>query len=317
MLGSDPIYQYDTGLGHTVQGVITLEPVYPDAGGDARWVRRFLKGVVEDPCIGFNYTQAGQENSFTWDGMGRGLEMQFPILDSLRAGGAVRIETLKESASWFKKRYKVTPPTSFSALTDTYGNGNATLWFNSRYYRANILWNKDGIRFRDIHLFDERIKSDYLEERGTSNQCIYTTCPIVDGFLWSTRESYAAARFFHSTEGAEKEIIPEDVEVTSSGARGIRLAFRSSEGEKFAIVLDEKGISIEGPATGWYMKICLPDTGKVSLSATGGKTLGGEMKGIRYGVRCIKGDLASAQGEFVFSPEKGEISIDCSDRTSI
>lgn len=33
MLGSDPIYQYDTGLGHSIQGVITLEPVYGDAGG--------------------------------------------------------------------------------------------------------------------------------------------------------------------------------------------------------------------------------------------------------------------------------------------
>ena len=25
MLGSDPIYQYDTGVGHTIQGVITLD----------------------------------------------------------------------------------------------------------------------------------------------------------------------------------------------------------------------------------------------------------------------------------------------------
>ena len=28
MLGSDPIYQYDTSLGESAQGVITLEPVW-------------------------------------------------------------------------------------------------------------------------------------------------------------------------------------------------------------------------------------------------------------------------------------------------
>lgn len=35
MLGSDPVRQYDQGLGNELQGVITLEPVYPEAGGDS------------------------------------------------------------------------------------------------------------------------------------------------------------------------------------------------------------------------------------------------------------------------------------------
>lgn len=34
MLGSDPIYQYDSGLGGNGQGVITLEPVYNNAGAN-------------------------------------------------------------------------------------------------------------------------------------------------------------------------------------------------------------------------------------------------------------------------------------------
>ena len=213
MLGSDPIYQYDTGLGHSIQGVITLEPVYGDAGGSEKWVRRFFKSIFEDPCIGFNYTQAGQENSFTWAGMGKGLEMQFPILDSLIQTGDIRIETLEESGRWFKKKYPVTPPTSVTALTDTYDNGNRTVWFNSRFYRTNLLWNDRSIRFRDIQLFDERIESDYLKQRGTSNQCVYTTCSILDGFLWSTPDEYAAIRFYTITDGVEKEVTLKNVEV--------------------------------------------------------------------------------------------------------
>lgn len=34
MLGSDPINQYDTGLGYTIQGGTSLEPVYGRSGGD-------------------------------------------------------------------------------------------------------------------------------------------------------------------------------------------------------------------------------------------------------------------------------------------
>lgn len=56
MLGSDPIYQYETEMGDTIQRSITLEPVYGDAGGCEKWVRRFFKSIFEDPCIGFNYT---------------------------------------------------------------------------------------------------------------------------------------------------------------------------------------------------------------------------------------------------------------------
>ena len=122
--------------------------------------------------------------------MEKGLEMQFPILDSLIQTGDIRIETLEESGRWFKKKYPVTPPTSVTALTDTYDNGNRTVWFNSRFYRTNLLWNDRSIRFRDIQLFDERIESDYLKQRGTSNQCVYTTCSILDGFLWMSMQPF-------------------------------------------------------------------------------------------------------------------------------
>ena len=76
MLGSDPIYQYDDGLGQERQGVISLEPVYEKAGMDRRWVDYFLESIVDQPCLAFNYAQAGQENSFTWSNMSKGLEMQ-------------------------------------------------------------------------------------------------------------------------------------------------------------------------------------------------------------------------------------------------
>jgi hypothetical protein len=84
MLGSDPMRQYDNGLGTTRQGVVTLEPVYKFGGGDENWVKWFFKSFTDDTALGFNYTQAGQENSFTWDAMAKGFGIQMPLIAKLR-----------------------------------------------------------------------------------------------------------------------------------------------------------------------------------------------------------------------------------------
>lgn len=80
MLGSDPIYQYDWGMSlddgaKPVQGVVTLEPVYNGAGGGVpEWVDWYMKENYNGKCLSFSYAQAGQENSFGWNGMKAGLE---------------------------------------------------------------------------------------------------------------------------------------------------------------------------------------------------------------------------------------------------
>src|SRR4029079_18837651 len=84
MLGSDPIRQYDLALGAARQSVITLEPVYKFGGGDDKLVNWFFTAFIKDPSLGFNYTQAGQENSFTWDAMSKGFEIQMPLIARLR-----------------------------------------------------------------------------------------------------------------------------------------------------------------------------------------------------------------------------------------
>ncbi|MFV0589991.1 MAG: hypothetical protein ACK5M7_01285 [Draconibacterium sp.] len=84
MLGSDPIHQYDNGLGTSHQGVVSLEPVYAGGGGDSTWVHWYFKHFVEGECLEFAYVQAGQENSFTWGSMKKGFEIQIPLIAQLR-----------------------------------------------------------------------------------------------------------------------------------------------------------------------------------------------------------------------------------------
>lgn len=194
MLGSDPIYQYDSGLGGSVQSVVSLEPVYTEGGGSRAWVEWFFHSMFEEPCLSFAYTQVGQENSFTWDAMKQGLEIQVPILEELQKEKKIRVETLTESGEWFKEQFPVTPPTAVTTLSDNRGNDRKTVWYNSRFYRTNLLWEGSSFRFRDIHLFNEAYASDYLTKAGTSNQCVYTTLPFVDGCMWSTAGQLAGLR---------------------------------------------------------------------------------------------------------------------------
>lgn len=118
MLGSDPIYQYDNCVGGALQGVISLEPVYGDSGGSRQWVEWFFRSMFEEPCLAFAYTQAGQENSFTWGSMEKGLNIQIPLLANRFRKGEIRVETLTRSGEWFRENFPVTPPTAVTALTD-------------------------------------------------------------------------------------------------------------------------------------------------------------------------------------------------------
>lgn len=206
MLGSDPVRQYDTGLEHERQGVITLEPVYPEAGGDSTWIQWFLEELVNRPSMAFAYTQAGQENSFTWPAMAKGLGIQFPLLQKLRDQKKIRVETLAASGKWFKDHFKVTPPTAVTVGKDLPGSDKKTVWFNSRYYRANLLWEKSGLRFRDIHMFDENMESEYETKPVNSNECVFMTLPLVDGYLWSSRDFFAGLRLMGVVDGKPVEL---------------------------------------------------------------------------------------------------------------
>lgn len=314
MLGSDPIYQYDTGLGEEAQGVITLEPAWP-AGRSGKWVRCFFKSIFEDPCIGFNYTQAGQENSFTWAGIRQGLELQFPLLDSLAQAGRIRIETLEESGRWFGQRYRVTPPTAVAMLDDPQGRGNRTLWFDSRFYRANLLWDERHIRFRDIHLFDERIESDYYRQRSTSSQCVFTTCPIVDGFLWSTPQERAAMRLYAVTDGEEREVTIGSVVVAAEDDSLMQLRCTSDDGAAYTITLSERHIGIEGTARRpWRLKLEVAAGKTLPLKVEDGRRLTGRLKGNAYGVVCLEGKMEQRGNSVSLTPEEGRLTIDCSER---
>lgn len=325
MLGSDPIYQYDDGLGNERQGVISLEPVYKHAGMNRKWVDYFFDALTDGPCLAFGYAQAGQENSFTWDNMREGLEMQMPLIDSLRRAGKVRVETLGESGRWFRKRFPLTPATAVTTVSDVRGEGNKTVWYDSRYYRANLLWEKGRFRFRDIHLFDERFKSEYLDTPGTGDRFLFYTLPFVDGFMWSKGEDRAGLSLVRTgSEGHAEELRLDSPEVKERGRSVLEVRGNDQYGDTFRITLHDDRIEVSSPDAdkdvAWALQLHAAPGTELPFTDVGGKSANAVFRGHSYSVTCSEGRFEkAAEGDshvLRIIPDNGKITIDCAVRQS-
>ncbi|MBE9662105.1 hypothetical protein IRJ16_09435 [Mucilaginibacter myungsuensis] len=319
MLGSDPIRQYDTGLESSRQGVITLEPVYKFGGGDSTWVNWFIKSLVDDVALGFNYTQAGQENSFTWDAMAKGFEIQMPLIAKLRNEGKVKVETLVESGRWFKKTYKVTPPTSYTVAKDLPGSELKTAWFNSRYYRVNFLWEKEGLRIRDIHLFDEDLPSIYHTQAATSNECQFFTLPLMDGYIWSKRNQIAGLRLKAIINGKEVRLTGGQPIFTNTSAGSMHISWPLANVKgKFEIDLNEKDLKmklVSAKNYDWYFDMTTAAGAKLPFQNIADKKISCSFENMSYSVKAIQGTF-SAPGDGVvvrMKPQANTLSFDLSD----
>lgn len=319
MLGSDPIYQYDHSIGGGRQGVESLEPVYPRSGMDKGWVEYFLESIVNQPALAFNYAQAGQENSFTWAGMQKGLEMQIPIFDTLRKSDKIRVETLQQSGAWFKENFAVTPSTAVTTLTDIRNEGNKSVWFNSRYYRTNLLWEGKSFRFRDIHLFDEKFESDYFKKAGVGNQFFYFTLPVVDGNRWSTVDQKAGLRIMQLTDGNKTEVLLNDPVVTELSKDVLQVECNDQKGNVFTIVFNEGQFEVScktsEQAFDWVLELTAAPGAELPFQSIHGNKAEAKFNNFSYGISCKEGQFAeptkASDSVFRLVPSDNKLVIDC------
>jgi len=187
MLGSDPVYQYDFGMdpesgANVCQGVISLEPVYHEAGGGVpAWIDWYLKENYNGDCLSFGYAQAGQENSFGWDKMKDGLAYQFAAFERLQREGKLCVEPLGDTGRWFKQQYPATPASAIAAHSAWDDPHKRSVWYSSRFYRTNLYIDHGAFRIRDLHIFCEKHADPYEDVVCTGNEAVYETLPVADG----------------------------------------------------------------------------------------------------------------------------------------
>ena len=243
MLGSDPVYQYDFGMtaeggADEIQRVITLEPVYPNAGCNPKWVDWYLGENFNGECLSFGYTQAGQENSFGWPAMEQGLRYQFARFAQLQKEGKLTVETLGETGRWYQKTYALTPASTISAHSACDDECKNSIWYCSRYYRVNLYRDQLGLRIRDLHLFRETWEDPFETEVCTRNEAVFESLPVMDGNLM-TGKGTVAGWYLRTGEGDP---------ITAEGFRFTQLddstALVDFGGIRFH--LRENGIRIQG-----------------------------------------------------------------------
>lgn len=319
MLGSDPVRQYDTGLGTTRQGVITLEPVYKFGGGDKGWIDWFFQIFTQDRSLGFNYTQAGQENSFTWKEMAAGLEIQMPLIAKLRDEGKLKVETMEESGIWFKKKYKITPATSFAVTKDITGSDLKTIWYNSRFYRINLLWENNGLRIRDIHLFNEKFPDRYTTQVATSNECSFFTLPVVDGYIWSNQKEIAGLRFKALVDGKEILLKGKDPVFTDDGKNTVHISWplTSIQGS-LEMELNDKTFNIKlvsKQKLNWYLDLNTAEAAKLPFKVISPAKLDCDFEGTAYNLMVTKGAFSQPANGPVFrlQPADNAIALNMAD----
>lgn len=319
MLGSDPVRQYDNGLGTTRQGVVTLEPVYKFGGGDPGWVNWFFKTFTEENSLGFNYAQAGQENSFTWDAMAKGFEIQMPLIARLRNEHKIRLETLEQSGRWFKKHYRVTPPTSFTVSHDIEGSDLKTAWFNSRFYRVNFLWENNILRIRDIHLFNENFPSVYTEHVATSNECSFFTLPVVDGYIWSKPSQLAGLRLKAIIGGKEILLTGGQPRFSNSTPGTLHISWPlTSVNGHLEIDMNEKQLRmkmISGKPFAWFLDLATAAGAKLPFEKIEAKQIDCHFEEMDYALKAIQGNFSDPRNGVVMRlrPQANTIVLDLSD----
>jgi hypothetical protein len=321
MLGSDPIRQYDDGLGKEKQGVATLEPAFSkNGGGDSTWVNWYFKEFMNGACMKYAYVQAGQENSFTWKRISAGFELQMKLFAKLRDENKIKVETLSQTSRWFRQNFKTTPATSVTALNGLKGDNSKTVWFNSRFYRANILWENGTLRFRDIHLFDEKLPSDYLTAKCTTANCAFYTLPVIDGHQWSNENIISGLRLKVDINGKEMMIEGGQPVVNDSekGKLHIVWPLKNLTGN-FLIDFDERGIKMKiesKTSIAWFLELITAGSVELPYTKISEKKINCKFKGLDYHVNMNKGSISVPGKKIVFRliPAEGIISMDFSKR---
>jgi hypothetical protein len=176
------------------------------------------------------------------------------------------------------------------------------------------MWEGAMFRFRDIHLFDERFESDYLTKAGTSTQCIFTTLPIVDGFLWSTADELAGLRVID-----EQGDYPPIGSPTVSELPGnvLKVTFPTASEQVFEIVFYEDRFEVTTTKGGmnWALELKVAPDVELPFQSIESNRIKAALKGFDYGISCKTGTIEKADGcVFRIRPTGNKISMDCSER---
>ena len=294
MLGQDPVYYYERGYtlpdGRHITEPDTMEPVWT-SGRSSRFVQGFLDMISSAPTGQFAYAQLGQENSFPWPQMAAGYAPQMAVLAKLRSSRAVKVETMGESGRRFKSAFKATPVQAQVQLADPFDNtspAQGSVWYQSRFYRANLHFKGDLPYLRDLTVYSDHNSQPFLTEATRLTDVEQRMPAVLDGYHWRNG-SGSAGGYFRVGEGTlrmagrpriseEDRILIADLPV--QGGKVLRIRFEE-RGIRFSLTpKGEKPLTL---ALEW-------DPAKSALTDVSAKRATYRWQGFEYSISLTGGE---------------------------
>ena len=304
MLTPDPIYNYGqprelySGRVHQ-HGCPTMEPVW--YGGYCKEIVDWYFRVYTEPkgLLNLSYMQTGQENSFGWREISRGLPMQCEKIAKEVAAGRIVLEKMCDTARAFKAAHKKNCPQTQIALEDWSGFGRKSVWYNSRFYRGNLIMDGKRLVFRDIHKMSDDFEEPFLDKVCKGWQALYFTPPVVDQWMFRGKDDSGTMAFSGEFVGLEADAEGDSVlVVTARRADGTAAVVRFEEGR---IVVTGSSLDAEYEEN-FRRKIAIGDGG-----------INFVFQGFRYRVP-VCGAVQSTNKGFRISGDRIELDLSCADR---
>ncbi len=323
MLGSDPVYAYDYQVrwdDYRMTAVPTLECISPPCGGDPGWVKSYFDNIFSGSGISFQYTQAGQENSFGWKRLGKAFVEQMAIIRERLDAGQIEVMTLGEAGRWYKEMFAETPPAAYVALND-YNHGRyKSVWYSCRDYRVNLFWDKGVVKIRDLYIFSDKLRERYLTRRCATHACEYRNLPVMDGALYGRDAGVYLAK-------DEADIVWEAMEYRETGD-GCVVLMRNASGMA-EVTFSPEGINVVSNIAGFELRTefsQMAASGQmggeedtfanhnnrsavlsyVTRASVSPKRLTLTFMGVQYGIEAEKGLITDT---FCVLPENGRIEL--------
>ena len=302
MLGSDYLYQYDYGYNVNsngesgIMGVISLEPVYVSnitgGGGVNEWNDWYLDQNFSGNCLSFGYAQAGQENSFGWPNMKKGLFYQCEKMKEMVDRGELEIETLGETGRWYKETYETTPASTLVADHDWKNSGKRTWWYCCKNYRVNFYAENGKFWIRDFYIFDENYKERYLEGICDKEYLEYDNLPVMDGIRFCGNGKRAGIYIKPKADGTDNGLDFYNVKYSEDGTSAI-LDIKYTYVGDVKIIASEDGIKITADEKDFVIEpVCADFTDKyVTAKKVNDNKAELSANGFDYGIDILCGTL--------------------------
>lgn len=187
LLGPDPIHNYDhekyiSKDCKDKMACYTMEAVW--VGPHPNVMDWLYKTYYENEDLGFSYSQIGQENTFGCQERNLVAYIREHIEKAKELPG-VTFMKMGDTGDWFKKQYPdFTPATAVTALDNWDTEDIQSVYYDSRFYTANLFRHNENISFRALYAFDENAEDYYIQKQCTTFDAVYENQPIVDTVIW-------------------------------------------------------------------------------------------------------------------------------------